>query len=115
MSGNLKFFRMALMLLFAVLAGNISAQTITGNVTDESGEPIIGATVVETGTQNGTVTDLDGNFSLKVTGKEITVSYVGMTEQKVNIAGKSSVNIVMKEESSTLNEVVVIGYGSVRK
>ena len=115
MSGNLKFFRMALLLLFAVLAGNLSAQTITGNVTDESGEPIIGATVVETGTQNGTVTDLDGNFSLKVTGKEITVSYVGMTEQKVNIAGKSSVNIVMKEESSTLNEVVVIGYGSVRK
>ena len=106
---------MALMLLFAVLAGNISAQTIKGTVTEENGEPIIGATVVETGTQNGTVTDLDGNFTLNVKGNEITVSYVGMTEQRVNIAGKSTVTIVMKEESSTLNEVVVIGYGSVRK
>ena len=115
MSGKFKIFRMALMLLFAILASNISAQTIKGTVTEENGEPIIGATVVETGTQNGTVTDLDGNFTLNVKGNEITVSYVGMTEQKVNVAGKSSVTIVMKEESSTLNEVVVIGYGSVRK
>ena len=96
MSGKLRIFRMALMLLFAILAGNISAQTIKGTVTEENGEPIIGATVVETGTQNGTVTDLDGNFTLNVKGNEITVSYVGMTEQRVNIAGKSTVTIVMK-------------------
>ena len=116
MSGNFKIFRMALMFIFALVAGGMSAQNITGNVTDSSGEPIIGATILETGTSNGTITDLDGNFTLSnVKGNEITVSYIGMKTQNVNIAGKSTVNIVLEDESTTLNDVVVIGYGTVRK
>ena len=116
MSGNFKIFRMALMFIFALVAGSMSAQNITGNVTDSSGEPIIGATILESGTSNGAVTDLDGNFTLNnVKGNEITVSYIGMKTQKVNIAGKSTVNIVLEDESTTLNDVVVIGYGTVRK
>ena len=104
------------MFIFALVAGGMSAQNITGNVTDSSGEPIIGATILETGTSNGTITDLDGNFTLSnVKGNEITVSYIGMKTQNVNIAGKSTVNIVLEDESTTLNDVVVIGYGTVRK
>ncbi len=104
------------MFIFALVAGGMSAQNITGNVTDSSGEPIIGATILESGTSNGTITDLDGNFTLNnVKGNEITVSYIGMKTQKVNIAGKSTVNIVLEDESTTLNDVVVIGYGTVRK
>ena len=106
---------MALLLTFAMLVGNVTAQTIKGNVTDSSGEPVIGATVMETGTSNGTVTDIDGNFTLSVKGKELTISYIGMKTQKVNISGKQSVNVVLEDESSTLNDVVVIGYGTARK
>ena len=64
MSGKFKIFRIALMFILAMVAGGMSAQNITGNVTDSSGEPIIGATIMETGTSNGTVTDIDGNFTL---------------------------------------------------
>ena len=116
MSGKFKIFRIALMFILAMVAGGMSAQNITGNVTDSSGEPIIGATIMETGTSNGTVTDIDGNFTLSnVKGNQITVSYIGMKTQQVNIAGKSTVNITLEDESTTLNDVVVIGYGTVRK
>ncbi len=116
MSGKLKFFRLALLFVLALLAGNISAQTIKGNVTDNTGEPIIGATIMETGTQNGVITDLDGNFTLQnVKGKSITISYIGMKTQTVELAGKTEFNIVLEDEASTLNDVVVIGYGTARK
>ena len=116
MSGKLKFFRLALLLAFTMMVGNITAQTIKGTVTDSSGEPIIGATVMETGTQNGVVTDLDGNFTLQnVKGKTITISYIGMKTQTVQLAGKTEFSIVLEDETASLNELVVIGYGSVRK
>ncbi len=116
MSVKLKFFRLALLFVLALIAGNISAQTIKGNVTDNTGEPIIGATVMETGTQNGVITDLDGNFTLQnVKGKSITISYIGMKTQTVQLAGKTDFNIVLEDEASTLNDVVVIGYGTARK
>ena len=118
MSGNLKKIRMALMILCLFLAGTISAQTIKGNVADNIGEPIIGATVQEQGAAgNGTVTDIDGNFSLSLKGKnkKIVVSYVGMKTQTIDVAGKTSVNVVLEDEATSLNDVVVIGYGSVRK
>ena len=77
---------------------------------------MIGATVAEQGnTKNATVTDLDGNFTLKVNGNHIVVSYIGMKNKTVNIAGKKTVNIVLEDDNTTLNDVVVIGYGSVRK
>ena len=116
MSGNFKFFRLALLLVLTMMVGNITAQTIKGTVTDSSGEPIIGATVMETGTQNGVVTDLDGNFTLQnVKGKTITISYIGMKTQTVQIAGKTEFSIKLEDETASLNELVVIGYGSVRK
>lgn len=109
-----KFALVALMLLMG--SGMLSAQTIKGTVTDSSGEAVIGATIQEKGGKGGTVTDFDGNFSLTLSGgKEIVVSYVGMKTQTVNVAGKSTVNIVMQDEATALNELVVIGYGAVKK
>ncbi|MBR6750555.1 MAG: TonB-dependent receptor [Bacteroidaceae bacterium] len=105
------------MLLLAIV-WSVSAQNVTikGTVTDENGEPIIGASVLEKGTNAGVSTDIDGNFSLKVTGKNpLVVSYIGMDAQEVNITGKTQVNVVLKENSKVLDEVVVIGYETVRK
>lgn len=89
---------------------------IRGNVVDPNGEPIIGATVVEKGTTNGTVTDLDGNFILNVSpGKVIQISYIGFATQEVKAA--DNLKIELKEDTEVLDEVVVVGYGksSVRK
>ena len=109
--------RLMLVSLFAVFAMAVQAQTtISGNVKDGTGEGVIGATVAEQGnTKNATVTDLDGNFTLKVKGNHIVVSYIGMKNKTVNIAGKKTVNVVLEDDNTTLNDVVVIGYGSVRK
>lgn len=116
MQGNLKTFRIALTLFLSLLIGTVSAQTVNGNVVDETGEPVIGATVMEKGTKNATVTDFDGNFSIKMgSGKVLVISYIGMQSQEVNVAGKSSVNIVMKEDATTLQDVVVVGYGTMKK
>lgn len=117
MSGNLKYIRIVLTLALFFVIGSVQAQTINGNVKDETGESVIGATVKEQGTSNGTVTDIDGNFTLKLSGKStsLVVSYVGMQTQTVNTAGKSKVNIVLKDASTSLNDVVVIGYGTMRK
>ncbi len=118
MSRTLKNLRATLTVLFLALACSVVAQTvaITGKVTDEAGEPIVGASVLEKGTQVGTSTDIDGNFSLKVTGKSpLVISYIGMEPQEVNIAGKSNITVTLKENSVVLEDVVVIGYGTVRK
>ena len=91
-------------------------KTITGKVVDVNGEPIIGANIIEVGTTNGTVTDIDGNFSLKVADNAtIRISYIGYLEQEINTAGKTSFNITLVEDTQALEEVVVIGYGVVRK
>jgi TonB-linked SusC/RagA family outer membrane protein len=91
-------------------------KTITGKVVDVYGEPVIGANIIEVGTTNGTVTDIDGNFSLKVADNAtIRVSYIGYVEQEINTAGKTSFNITLVEDTQTLEEVVVVGYGTVRK
>jgi len=116
MQGNLKAFRIALMLVLSLFVGTVSAQTVTGNVVDETGEAVIGATVMEKGTKNATVTDFDGNFTIKMDGgKVLTISYIGMQSQDVNVAGKTSVNIVLKEDATTLQDVVVVGYGTMKK
>lgn len=90
--------------------------TVKGTVSDSHGESVIGATVVEKGnTKNATVTDLDGNFTLQLHGSQLVVSYIGMKTKTVNVAGKKTVSIVLEDDNTTLNDVVVIGYGSVRK
>ncbi len=93
---------------------NQSSVTMKGRVKDVHGEPIIGASIVEKGTTNGTVTDLDGNYSLKVKpGSIVTISYVGFVTQTVKAGG--SVNVTLQEDQKSLNEIVVIGYGTQRK
>jgi len=101
------------MSLFAVMA--FSQKTITGTVVDTTGEPVIGASVVaEKGV--GAVTDYEGKFSLKVDEKAILkVSYIGYETQNVPVAGKTELTITLKEDATTLDDVVVIGYGSVKK
>ena len=116
MSVKFKSMRIALTLTFLLIVGSLSAQTVQVNVKDATGEAVIGASVIEQGTQNGGVTDFDGNFTIKLTaGKPIVISYIGMKTQTINAKGKSSLNIVLEEDATTLNDVVVIGYGSVRK
>lgn len=117
MSGNLKTFRLALLVLFTLFVGSLSAQTIKGNVKDSNGEPVIGATVLEKGTKNNaTVTDIDGNFSIKLTGNNpLQISYIGMKTKTVETAGKSTINVKLEDETTNLEDLVVIGYGSVRR
>ena len=116
MSGNLKSIKMALLAAFLLMVGSISAQTVKVTVTDETGEPVIGASVVEKGSQNGGITDIDGIFNITLKGsKQIVVSYIGMKSQTVDAKGKTAVDVVLKDDATGLEEVVVIGYGSVRK
>ena len=116
MSVKMKSMRIALTLAFLLIVGSLSAQTVQVNVKDATGEAVIGASVIEQGTQNGGVTDFDGNFTIKLTaGKPIVVSYIGMKSQTINAAGKSSINVVLQEDATTLNDVVVIGYGTMKK
>lgn len=89
--------------------------TVTGNVQSTTGEPLIGVNVVEKGTTNGTVTDLDGNYTLRVAkGKILVFSYIGFLSQEV-VVNNAKVNVTMKEDTETLDEVVVIGYGSMAR
>lgn len=113
---DLKNTRNWLIMLFTLICVNASAQQISGIVKDGLGEPIIGASVVEKGTTNGTVTNLDGKFTLKISGNHpIEVSYIGMKTQVINLKGKTQINVIMVEDSKLMEEVVVIGYGSVKK
>lgn len=92
-------------------------QTISGVITDVSGEPIIGASVIEKGvSSNGTITDVEGKFNLSISGNEVQVSYIGYLPQVITMkSGVTSYNIVMKEDAKTLDEVVVVGYGTQKK
>ncbi|GHV56689.1 SusC/RagA family TonB-linked outer membrane protein [Bacteroidia bacterium] len=98
---------------------NVSAQNsraISGTVLDATGELVIGATVAVKGTTQGTVTDIDGNFQLNVADNAVLViSYIGYTTQEVPVAGKTTLNIVLREDNQLLDELVVIGYGTVKK
>ncbi len=88
-------------------------KTVKGNVQDTNGEAIIGANVVEKGTTNGTITDIDGNFSLQLQGSNpvLQVSYIGFTTQEVRVGNSTALTVKLAEDSETLEEVVVVGYG----
>ena len=92
------------------------SQDVSGTVSDSSG-PLPGASVLVKGTTNGAQTDLDGKFTIRNVGSNavLVFSYIGLKTQEVNVAGKTSVSVVLKEDSAELKEVVVIGYGTVRK
>lgn len=107
------------LLLVTFCLGTIQAQSskITGYVKDQSGEPLIGVNVMEKGTTNGTVTDLNGFYSIvaKASNAVLNFSYIGYRNQEIPVAGKKLINVTMKDDSETLDEVVVVGYGTMRK
>lgn len=89
---------------------------ITGTIVDTYNEPLIGVNIIEKGTTNGTVTDIDGNFSLSVAENAILhISYIGYLAQEVNTTGQTTLNITMKEDTHALEEIVVVGYGTQKK
>ena len=111
----MKKSRYLLLLLALIVSMATKAQGILGTVTDDLGEPVIGASVVEKGNpQNGTITDFNGNFTIKVSqGTPIIISYIGYVSQEVNAS--NNMNVTLKEDSQTLQDVVVIGYGVQKK
>ena len=116
MFGKSKSIRLALAAGLVMMASSSWAQKVSGTVKDANGDPIIGATVMESGTQNGTITDLDGNFTLDLkNGGSLNVSYVGMKPQTIATNGKSSFEVKLEDDATTLNDVVVVGYGTMKK
>lgn len=94
----------------------ITPRQVRGRIVDENNEPVIGANVVEKGTTNGTVSDIDGNFTLNVEDNAVLhVSYIGYLSQEINTEGKNTLSIVLQEDLKTLEEVVVIGYGTTKR
>lgn len=105
---------------FSMLLITVSAyaqnRVITGKIVDNNGEPVAGANVIIKGTSEGTMSDIDGNFTLSVPNKAVLhVSFIGYIEQEVAVAGKNTLNILLKEDNKMLEEVVAIGYGTAKK
>ena len=116
MNHQIKRASMALLLsVFCFVA--YAQKTITGTVKDASGEPMIGVSVVVDGTTIGGVTDFDGNFTIQNVSEKavLKISYIGFKEQKISVAGKNSFNVTMQEDAAALDEVVVVGYGTMKK
>ena len=108
---------LTLMLAVMAFAATAQAKSVTGTVTDEAGEAVIGANVAVQGTKMGTVTDIDGNFALNNVADNavLVISYVGYVTEEVSVAGKSVINVTIRENREVLDEVVVIGYGTVKR
>lgn len=103
--------------LFTPFVYSQSRKQITGSVQDVQGNPLIGVSILETGTSNGTITDMNGTYSLNISSTNATLrfSYIGYEEQLIKIQGRNVINVKMNEETSNLDEVVVVGYGVQRK
>ena len=112
-------FRRLLPLLFCVISSlNLLAQTsaITGQVVDSKNEPLIGVSVLVKGTKTGTISDLDGKFTIEASGKDVLVfSYIGMNTRELPVGTNKNIRVVMEDNSKSLDEVIVIGYGTVKK
>jgi TonB-linked SusC/RagA family outer membrane protein len=105
-----------LFLLCLFPMGALAQNVVKGTVNDEAGEPIIGATVKVSGSNAGSITDFDGKFSVQAASNAtLEISYVGYVTQKVKVAGKNDITVVLKEDAQMLNDVVVIGYGTMKK
>lgn len=118
MTAAQQYAGMLLTLVFLLAGQMLFAQSkqVAGVVKDVTGETVIGASVVEKGTTNGTITDFDGNFKLTVSDKAVLqISFVGYQTQEINTAGKTSFVVTLKEDSEMLEEVVVVGYGAQKK
>ena len=115
---GLRIPRMLLILALSLIGTSVFAQTkqVTGVVKDATGETVIGASVVEKGTTNGVITDFDGVFKLTVSENAVLqISYIGYQTQEVKVAGKTTLDITLREDTEMLEEVVVVGYGAQKK
>ncbi len=107
---------MALFLLCLFPLGALAQSLIKGTVKDVSGDPIIGASVKVQGSKTGVITDFDGNFSVQANNNAtLVISYIGYTTETVKVAGRNNISVILKEDTQTLNDVVVIGYGVQKK
>lgn len=100
-----------------ITAYNFQDRQIKGTVKDENGTPLPGASIVERGTTNGTQTDFDGDFSLELSNEDavLSVSYVGFATKEISVGGQAEINVILQEDAASLEEVVVVGYGTVKK
>ena len=123
---NFKSLQKPLVFLFLLCLfplGAMAQGLVKGTVNDEAGEPVIGATVKVQGTNEGAITDFNGNFSVQAASNAtLSISYVGYVTQQVNVGGRSNIAITLVEDNTTLNEddavldeVVVVGYGTMKK
>lgn len=114
-----KSTRMPLVLLFLLCLfplGAMAQSTVRGTVIDEAGEPVIGASIQVQGTKTGAVTDFDGNFSVEAASNAtLIISYVGYVTEEVSVQGRNNIQVTLREDVSSLNDVVVIGYGTMKK
>ncbi|MCR5455251.1 MAG: TonB-dependent receptor [Bacteroidales bacterium] len=117
MKNSIKFWRFVLLLFFTMFSLDLLAQvTMSGIVTDESGNTLPGVNVFEKGTTNGTITDLDGKYMINVrNGAVISFSFMGYDEQEFTVSNTKSINVVLKESTQEIEEVVVVGYGQQKK
>lgn len=119
MKANLLNWKVCMLCLMAVFGLSVAqAQVIVkGNVQDVTGEPLTGVTVQEMGATGGTITDIDGNYSLQVKNPQATLvfRYTGMATQEIKLAGRKTLDVTLKEDLANLEEVVVVGYGTMKK
>ena len=112
-SGNILLYVIMSFLFFIPFSAYAQNYQLTGSVLDGNNEPLIGANVIVAGTTNGTVTDIDGNFSLEVSPQaKLEVSYMGYIKQTIPLKGQKTIKVILKEDSQMLDETVVIGYGT---
>ena len=105
-----------LFLLCLFPLGAMAQSIVKGTVNDETGEPVIGATVKVQGTNEGAITDFNGQFSVNAASNAtLNISYVGYVSQQVSVGGRNNISVTLKEDTNTLNDVVVIGYGTMKK
>lgn len=115
-SGNILLYVIMSFLFFIPFSAYAQNYQLTGSVLDGNNEPLIGANVIVAGTTNGTVTDIDGNFSLEVSPQaKLEVSYMGYIKQTIPLKGQKTIKVILKEDSQMLDETVVIGYGTMKK
>lgn len=112
----LRFMAVVLLGLITPLWAMAQTIVVKGTVLDDTGEPLIGATVMQKKSSNGTATDIDGNFTLTVPSKStLVVSYVGYKTEEVDVNGKTQLTITLKADVGTLQDVVVVGYGQMKR
>lgn len=110
--------RLGMLAIASSFCGLATAQIkdVKGTITDSSGEPLIGVSIMEKGTSNGTVSDIDGNFTISTNkSNTLVISYLGYTSQEVNATSGKPLQILLKENTELLDEVIVVGYGTQKK